>query len=351
MLRPGHGGRGGRNMGSLIRATNLWGYDDLVRELGGNPARFLERFHIPVDSQRPDDSFILYRNAAQLLEDTAVELDCPDFGLRLAKWQGLEILGAIAVIARNSNTVLDALKAIAGYLYFHCPSLILSISGTGQSDTLRIKYEIAELSPPQLRQSYELSMANGLQILKMLAGEGACLKAVSFLHGRVSSLRSYEDYFGCEVRFGQNWCGQEISASVARSAINHADPQTLHYAKKYLESSLIPGGAPLSSRVSELIRRLLPTGQCSAQTIAGELAMHPRTLQRKLAVENCRYEQLLDDERRCMAERYLGDSGFYMVQIAGLLGYTEQSTFSRACRRWFGTSPKRYRERLGTVTP
>lgn len=338
-------------MGSLIRATNLWGYDDLVRELGGDPARFLDRFHIPVDSHRPDESFILYRNAALLLEATAIELDCPDFGLRLAKWQGLEILGAIAVIARNSHTVLDALKAIAGYLYFHCPALNLSISDSGHGGNLRLNYRIAELSPPQLRQSYELSMANGLQILKMLAGEGACLKAVSFLHRPVSSRRIYEDYFECEVRFGQSWCGQELAESVALSAINHADPQTLHYATKYLESSLVPGAAPLSSRVSELIRRLLPTGQCSAENIAGELAMHPRTLQRKLAAAGCRYEQLLDDERRGMAERYLADSGFYMVQIAGLLGYTEQSTFSRACRRWFGTTPKKYRERLGIAAP
>lgn len=337
-------------MSSLIRATNLWGYDDLVRELGGDPAHFLDRFHIPVDRQRRDDSFILYRNAGLLLEATAIELDCPDFGLRLAKWQGLEILGAIAVIARNSHTVLDAMKAIAGYLYFHSPALTLHISESIHSNTLRLKYQISELSPPQLRQSYELSMANGLHILKMLAGEDACPTAVSFLHGRVSSPRIYEEYFGCEVRFGQHWCGQEMSATVAQSAIDHADPQTLYYARKYLESSF-PGAAPLCGRVSELIRRLLPTGQCSAQTIARELAMHPRTLQRKLAVEDCRYEQLLDDERRCMAERYLGDSGFFMVQIAGLLGYTEQSTFSRACRRWFGTTPKKYRERLGAAAP
>lgn len=333
-------------MGSLIRATNLWGYDDLVRELGGDPGLFLDRFHIPAASRRPDESFVLYRNMALLLETTAVELDCPDFGIRLVKWQGPEILGAIAVIARNSDTVLDALQAIARYLFVHCPALILRLEASEDRHSMRSDYHITELSPPQLRQSYELSMANGVQILKMLAGADTRPETVSFLHGQVGPLKSYEDCFGCEVRFEQDWCGMQLPAAIAASPIDHADSQTLHYATKYLETNLAPGSVPLSSRVSELIRRLLPTGQCNADNIAAELAMHPRTLQRKLVYEQLRYEQLLDNERRQLAERYLADSGFQMVQIAGLLGYTEQSTFSRACKRWFGTTPKKYQEQL-----
>lgn len=332
-------------MGSLIRATNLWGYDDLVTELGGDPNPFLRRFHIPAAHQRPDESFVLYRNAALLLEATAVELGCADFGIRLAKWQGLEILGAIAVIVRNSSTVLDALQAIARYLYVHSPALILSLAESEGGDSIILDYRITELSPPQLRQAYELSMANGMQIMKLLAGEDARPERVSFLHARAAPLKSYEDCFGCEVRFEQDWCGLQLPASIALSPVDHADPQTLHYATKYLESSLAPGSAPLSSRVSELIRRLLPTGQCNANTIAAELAMHPRTLQRKLADEELRYEQLLDNERRKLAEYYLGESDLQMVQIAGQLGYTEQSTFSRSCHRWFGVTPKKYREK------
>lgn len=333
-------------MGSLIRATNLWGYDDLVRELGADPGAFLSRFHIPASPERPDDSFILYRNAVLLLEATAVELECPDFGLRLARWQGLEILGAIAVIARNSNTLLDAFQAIGRYLYVHCPALLLSLHELPGSEGIRLDYRITELSPPQLRQSYELSMANGVQILKMLAGENAHPGMVSFLHERMGTREAYEQCFGCEVQFEQDWCGLQLPLAVAQQPVDHADPQTLHYATRYLESSHAPGTTPLSFRVSELIRRLLPTGKCNATVIAAELAMHPRTLQRRLAEEQLRYEEILDKERRQLAEGYLRESGLQMVQIAGLLGYTEQSTFSRSCQRWFGTTPGKYREQL-----
>lgn len=335
-------------MGSLIRATNLWGYDDLVAELGADPALFLERYHIPVAPLRSDDSFLLYRSTALLLEATAVELDCPDFGLRLAKWQGLEILGAIAVIARNSNTVLDALDVISKYLYIHSPALALRLEEPKDSSNIRFSYSITELSLPQLRQSYELSMANGLQILTMLAGTEARPCSVAFLHEQLGPLESYEECFGCEIHFERQWCGMELAKTQSLAAIDHADPKTLHYATKYLETKLAPGAADLSLRVRELIRRLLPIGQCNANNIAAQLAMHPRTLQRKLDQENLQYERLLDLERRELAEGYLAESRFQMVQIAGLLGYTEQSSFSRACKRWFGYTPRKYQKSLSS---
>ena len=62
-------------MSDLIRATNLWGFDQLVRQLGGDPLPLLERYHIPPEERRDDSSFLLYRNLAALFEDTAQTLN------------------------------------------------------------------------------------------------------------------------------------------------------------------------------------------------------------------------------------------------------------------------------------
>lgn len=333
-------------MGNLIRATNLWGYDELVRELGGDPDKLLARFHLPPARERTDESFLPYRNVALLAEASAAELNCPDFGIRLARWQGLEMLGPVAVIARNSNTVLDAFQAIARYLYTHSPALLLRLEPPPRADSVRLDYRITELTALRLRHSYELSMANAMQILRLLAGPEARPQVVAFRHRQMGPDESYAQAFGCDVLFGRDWCGARIAASLARQPVDHADPQTLHLATAYLESHYAPGTAPLSERVTELIRRLLPTGQCNAETIAAELAMHPRTLQRRLAEEGRRYDELLDRERRRQAEHYLSESGLHLTQITGLLGYAEQSTFNRSCKRWFGTTPRKYRARV-----
>lgn len=95
-------------LGSLIRATNLWGYTDLMRELGADPLPFLRRFDIPPGIEHQEDAFMSLAGFVRMLEASAAELDCPDFGLRLARWQGLGILGPVAVSAQRCHLVRRA---------------------------------------------------------------------------------------------------------------------------------------------------------------------------------------------------------------------------------------------------
>ena len=330
-------------MSSLVRSSNLRGYAELVHELGGDPASLLRRFHLPATIEQQDNRFVSYRNVALLLEASATELGCPDFGLRLSRWQGLRILGPIAVIARNADTVREAFGAIARFLYVHSPALRMSLEQPAGEPHLRLVYEVTERGLPPQRQGYELAMANGVQILRLLAGAQARPAAVFFMHARIAPDAAYREVFGCRVHFKQQWCGVHLPAAIAARRIDSADSQTRALATTYLESQHEPGKTTLHERVCELIRRLLPTGLCSIEAIAEQLAMHPRTLQRRLAEGGQRYDELLDDERRALAQRYLSQSGLYLSQITGLLGYAEQSTFNRSCQRWFGTTPRRYR--------
>ena len=328
-------------MGSLIRSAAMWGYPELVRELGGDPEAFLSRFHIPSGAELRQDAFLSFEAFIRLLEASAEDLRCPDFGLRLSSRQGLDILGPLAVIARNAQTVLSGAEAIARYLYIHSPALRLTERRTERG--IEFTYEVTEPGIPYPLQLYELSMGIAVRILHLLAGPQARFRAISFMHEQRGSDTAYRDALDCPVRFGQSWCGFELPAHLAERRIENADPETRRIATKYLEATYLPSTAPLSARVAELARRLLPTGQCSADAIADELAMHPRTLQRRLATEGVRCQDVIDRERRTQAARYLTEPGLHLSQIAGLLGYTEQSELNRSCRRWFGKTPRQCR--------
>ena len=158
-------------MGSLIRATAMWGYPELVRELGGDPAAFLARFHIPAGAEHKEDAFVSFASLTRMLEASAEELRCPDFGLRLSGRQGLHILGPIAVIARNAQTVLGGVEAIAHYLYIHSPALRLA-AGQRTEAGLEFTYEMTEPGVPYI-QGYELSMGIAVRILRLLGGPQA----------------------------------------------------------------------------------------------------------------------------------------------------------------------------------
>jgi AraC-like DNA-binding protein len=333
-------------MGSLIRATNLWGYSELVRELGGDPHRLLSRFGIPLNSEHETDAFIEFRSGAQLIETTADELDCPDFGLRLSRWQGLDILGPVAVIVRNAQTVGDALTAVATFFYIHSPALKLEVVDPPLGSDLTFNYEITERHLPGLRQAYELSLANLARIVGLLAGSDAHLAAVSFMHDQLGPDSSYEEALRCPVQFAQPACQFHVPAELAAKVIDAADQETRRIATRYLESEFLSHDATLADQVAALSRQLLPVGHATTEAIAVELAMHPRTLQRRLAEEGTRCQDIIDDVRRQQAVRYLAERRLYLGQIAGMLGFAEQSSLNRACRRWFGKTPREYRAAL-----
>lgn len=334
-------------MPNLIRATNLWGFDELVSNLGGDPRALLIRHRIPQAANRDDNSFVIYRDMVALFEDTAKTLNYPEFGLKLANYQGMDILGPISVIARSSATVGEALDSIARYLHLHCPAIgIRSLFETrGQARHIKLEYWIDDGSSYSV-QAYELGLANAMQVIKLLCGERFYPLNTYFIHPRSGSELAYREVFHSPVHFNQGWCGFELPESALSIPLSSVDHQARQLAELYLDSQQTPYTSSLSEDVARLIRSLLPTGQCSSETIAAHLSMHKRTLQRRLANEGITYEKLLTAERQLMARNYLMEPNLKLSQIAGLLGYSEQSAFNRACRDWYDATPRAYRSQL-----
>lgn len=330
-------------MGNLIRATALRGYRDVVREIGGDPDVFLARYGIPAGIGVEEDAFVPFNAYVHLLEASADELACPDFGLRMAQWQGLDIFGPIAVIARNARTVFDGVQAVARFLYVHSPALTLRLLPQTAKGSVTFAFELTEPGLSDVIQAYEVSMAVAARIVHLLGGSEARPRAVWFMHAQQGPDRSYHEAFDCRVRYQRSSCGFELSRRLADRRIESADPEASRLAAKYLERKYLPPSAPLSHRVAQLAQRLLPTGHCGVDAIAGELVLNPRTLQRQLAAEGLRCQDVIDRERRAAAAKYLTKPGLELSQIAGMLGYTEQSALNRSCRRWFDKTPRQLR--------
>jgi len=101
--------------------------------------------------------------------------------------------------------------------------------------------------------------------------------------------------------------------------------------------------ASLSSRVSSLISVQLARGKVGVKVAASQLHMSRYTLHKKLKREGLTFARLLEDVRRKQALTYMQDRTKPLVEIAEQLGFSELSAFSRAFKRWMGTSPAEYR--------
>jgi AraC-like DNA-binding protein len=161
----------------------------------------------------------------------------------------------------------------------------------------------------------------------------------------------YRHYFGCEVEF-----------SASRSAI-HLDKQDLDVplAASNVELArqndqlviefLAKGKMDLPSQVYSKLIELLPSGDCSRERVASALNMSGSAFHEKLKKAGSSYQQLLDQTRKDLAEYHIVHTDMSLTEVAFLLGFNESTNFARAFRRWFGISPREYRNRLSDGTP
>jgi AraC-like DNA-binding protein len=99
----------------------------------------------------------------------------------------------------------------------------------------------------------------------------------------------------------------------------------------------------IESRLALSLWRRLPAGNVSRKLVASDLFMSERTLQRRLDEAGTSFQKELDLVRRKLASDHLADQNIPLQGLAYLLGYADESTFYRACKRWFGKSPAQVR--------
>ncbi len=92
-----------------------------------------------------------------------------------------------------------------------------------------------------------------------------------------------------------------------------------------------------------MLRAALLTDHCKAEHVAANFSMHSRTLSRRLDSSGTSFQKLADQCRFEIAQQLLGDTDMHGARIAATLGYADVSTFTRALRRWSGTTPARWR--------
>ncbi len=93
--------------------------------------------------------------------------------------------------------------------------------------------------------------------------------------------------------------------------------------------------------------KALPDGEPTREAIAAQACASVRAA----CSASCRtkarhFHEVLDDIRRDLAERYLGNERIRLADAACLLGFSDQSSFTRAVNRWFDAAPSKVRAGL-----
>ena len=148
--------------------------------------------------------------------------------------------------------------------------------------------------------------------------------------------------FGCPVVYGAARTAMIVEQRAWDQRVPLADAALFSLLDRHADalSSAVPRGPLLLTRLRQaMAARLGADRPLSMAALARDLGMGPRTLQRRLVAEGSTFGDVLDEVRAAVARRLLADPEMALSEVALLLGYADQSAFSRAFRRWTGTTP------------
>lgn len=246
-------------------------------------------------------------------------LSCPNVGAALQRWQHYERL--------VHNLTPLQMQAIGRSLVIEWPT---------SND---IVYAMLD----------EIALTAQVQFVRNITGLRVNPERVCFRHTAPADTRPHEDFFGCPVWFGQAYMSIQLPLTVVDLPLAQADAALLSMMERQAALLLaqLKDSNNLVSLVRACIARQAREGDLSIENVAESLNQSSRTLHRHLASEGWNFRKLRNDTRRKLAESYLRDPALTLAEIAWLLGYSEQSAFTRAFRQWTGVAPGSWKDHLG----
>jgi AraC-like DNA-binding protein len=280
----------------------------------------------------------------KVLELAAEAIGDDLLGFHLARDFELGEIGLPYYVMSSSESLAEALQNAERYSAVANDGVRLKVR---QDRDAVIEIEYANVDRSSDRHQIEFWMVALVRICRKITDCRLAPLHVGLRHSRKSAPPEFNAFLGCEVDFGSNADEIVLSKAVFSLPVVGGDPH-LHnllvgYAEEVLARRSAPGAVGARSKVEDVLIKLLPHGRANAPEVARQLGMSRRTLTRALSGEGTSFSEVLEQLREVLAKRYLRERELPVSQIAWLLGYREISSFTHACKRWTGMTPRRLR--------
>jgi len=321
----------------------------LLEMYGLDAPTMFERHGIDLALLSNPDARIPSRTWDSLTRDAAGQIADPAFGLLAARCWHPSNLGVLGYAWLSSSTLRTGLGRLVRYwrLLGEASSTRLEESSAG----LMVVLARQAPDPVSAAVTVDFVMSLLVDMCRMNAGSSLRPIAVHLRRVRPDNGEAYRRYFGCVVHFDAD----EDSFTLSRRDADRSLPSSNRQIAATLDRVLAERLAHLDK--SDVVARCqahlfeqMYSGEISEDVMAEQLHMSRRTLQRKLADADLTFQKLVDDTRRDLAMRHLDDPRHSITDVTFLLGFSQQSAFTRAFKRWTGMSPTEYRAQRSVVT-
>lgn len=329
-------------MTTLVRAAVLTKYFGVAQQVGLNPQPLLRRLGLTQSMLENPEQLIAADTAVTLLEESARESGCGTFGLLMAEARQMSDFGPVSLLLNHQPTLREALQTTVHYRHLLNEALALFIEEVGK--TVIVREEVVTDKAIPVRQATDLALGALFRLCSGLLGRNWHPLSVNFTYQAEGDPQVYRRLFGCKLDFGSEFNGFIFAAVDLDKPNPLADPLMARHAERYIES--LPGVSEhsLVLDVRKAIYILLPMGRATIEQVAQAQSINLRTLQRRLEDEQVTFSELINDVRRDLVLRYMGNPRYSLGRIAELLGYSVPSSFTRWFAAQFGMPPAAWRQ-------
>jgi AraC-like DNA-binding protein len=270
------------------------------------------------------------------------------FGLHMGESIRPRFMGSLGYASMSGARLRDAVTLMLPYQ--RVTTEFGSTTGHDEGDAYVIRWvdDAATAKLPHARHHVENYFAACITFGRwMIGGHRHNPSEIRFAHAAPGDTAEYTRVFGCPVRFAAGENAIVLSRASLELPLRDADADVHRVMSGRVQQELSSYNArgSLLEQVRHAIREEMLDSAPSLEAVAERLGLKPWTLRRKLKVDNLDFSTLLDDVRRALAVDWLAGSDRTVNDIAISLGYSEQSAFNRAFKRWFNATPLEYRER------
>jgi len=329
-----------RSSPATVSIRGIAGLPAVLRSLGFDPAEVLAEAGVEPSLFDDPDNLIGFAARGRLMLHCVARTGCPHLGLLVGQHGQLGDLGLVGLLVKYAPDVGTALRSLVRHFHLHARGATVSL--VVQGDMATLAYDVHLPHTEATDQLGDGAAAMMLNVMRTLCGPDWKPSEVLLAHRRPADEGPHRRVFQAPLCFDAECYGLTFPASCLHRALPVADPELSRLLHKQIEA-LESRTDSFLDQVRNVLRSALLTRRARADQVAALFSMHSRTLSRRLDACGTSYQALLDESRFEIARQMLENSALEVGQIAKALDYADASAFTRAFRRWSGTTPGQWR--------
>jgi AraC-like DNA-binding protein len=317
----------------------------MLRELGTTPARRAELLHgtSVTDQQLADPAAEITLGQQLALQRNVARLCEPGWALTVGRRFDLAAQGPLGFAMATAANLEQSFDVMARYGHVRSPWFRLRVERDARRWGVVIQRQLA-LGHGADVEMLEALLMSAQALVETVLGRPMREARIAVDYARPAWADRYASEIHCPVKFGATATSIRMPAAWLELPCPLADAAFFHLAVGRLETERrrLESGDHLEARIEVLLAAAGDAGLSLGRT-AEQLHLSRRTLLRRLREAGSSFGELLERHRMRRAEQLLAAPQYTLGEVAYRLGYSDPANFSRAFRRWFGTTPGAHR--------